>query len=1118
MPFFSRVCSRFVNLSGTTRDLQQRVAAGETLESVLLEAFAVVREASKRVLGLRPFDVQLIGGMVLHDGQIAEMRTGEGKTLVAVLPAYLNALTGKGVHVVTVNDYLARRDAEWVGQIHKYLGLSVGLIQQGMTAQQRRESYACDVTYVTNSELGFDYLRDNLATSKVDLVVPTFNFCIIDEVDSILIDKALALTPLHPFPSLPALPCFPHSQSKMDLVVPSFNFCIIDEVDSILIDEARTPLIISGPAEKPSERYLVAAKIAAAFERDVHYTVDEKQKVVLLAEAGYDGAGKVSQEQSSEEGSEGESGKEKASHGKQQRMILRQGAVVAVKPLPACTLSLPMSARPTQVDEKQKVVLLTEIGYEEAELVLKVDEKQKVVLLTEIGYEEAELVLKVTDLYDPKEQWASFLLNAIKAKELFTKDVQYIVRDGAVLIVDEFTGRIMEGRRWSEGVHQAVEAKEGVAIQNETVGLCGVSEGVHQAVEAKEGVVPRTSSCRWAKMMEGRRWGEGVHQAVEAKEGVAIQNETYPKLCGMTGTAATEADEFGGIYKLAVAEVPTNRPLQRKDEQDVVYRTSVGKWRAVVADVKGRHAEEQPVLVDEQDVVYRTSVGKWKAVVADVKGRHAEGRPVLVGTTSVEISEALSAKLKEANVPHQVLNAKPENVEREAEIVAQSGRVGAVTIATNMAGRGTDILLGGNAEFMARLKLREALMPRVVKADDVAFIFQGKTKIAVKRTWTVPPSLFPCPLLPDLTDAVNEAVQAAVEAWGSSSLTALEAEDRLAFACEKGPTSDPVVKQLRAAFEAVEGEYRRFTEEEKRKVIAAGGLHVIGTERHESRRVDNQLRGRSGRQGDPGSSRFFLSLEDNLLRVFGGERIDGLMRAFHVEDLPIESPFLNRALEDAQRKVENYYFDIRKQLFEYDQVLNSQRERFYSERRRALETEDLEGLMLEYAQLTMDDIVNANIDPSLSQEEWNFEALTKKVKQYCALLTDLSIDDIIYHSDTVDTLRDYLHQRSKDAYYTKKAEVESAVPGLMRDAERYFVLTQMDLLWKEHLQALRFTQQAVALRGYAQRDPLIEYKLEGYNLFLAMMGQIRRNVIYSVYQFNPVTVTQPDGGQPSGSS
>ncbi|GJP43372.1 hypothetical protein CLOM_g2845 [Closterium sp. NIES-68] len=889
-PIASRLSD--AQLRGTTRDLQQRVQAGESLDSVLPEAFAVVREASKRVLGLRPFDVQLIGGMVLHDGQIAEMRTGEGKTLVAVLPAYLNALTGRGVHVVTVNDYLARRDAEWVGQIHKYLGLSVGLIQQGMTAQQRRESYACDVTYVTNSELGFDYLRDNLATSKADLVVP------------------------------------------------SFNFCIIDEVDSILIDEARTPLIISGPAEKPSERYLTAAKIAQAFERDTHYTVDEKQKLVLL---------------------------------------------------------------------------------------------------TEIGYEEAELVLKVTDLYDPREQWASFIINAIKAKELFIRDVQYIVRDGAVLIVDEFTGRIMEGRRWSEGVHQAVEAKEGVVIQNETVSLASISY-----------------------------------------QNFFLQ---YPKLCGMTGTAATEADEFESIYKLAVAEVPTNRPLQRKDEQDSVYRTSVGKW---------------------------------KAVVADVMGRHAEGRPVLVGTTSVEISEALSAKLKQANVPHQVLNAKPENVEREAEIVAQSGRVGAVTIATNMAGRGTDILLGGNAEFMARLKLREALMPRVVKADDTEYIFQGKTKVAVKRTWTVPANLFPCQLSADFTEVVAEAVAAAVEAWGANSQTALEAEDRLAFACEKGPTSDPVIKQLRAAFEAVEGEYKRFTEEEKQRVIAAGGLHVIGTERHESRRVDNQLRGRSGRQGDPGSSRFFLSLEDNLLRVFGGERIDGLMRAFHVEDLPIESPFLNRALEDAQRKVENYYFDIRKQLFEYDQVLNSQRDRFYSERRRALETEDMEGLMLEYAELTMDDIVNANIDPSESQEEWNFEALTKKVKQYCALLTDLSIEDIIYHSDTVDSLRGYLHQRSRDAYYRKRAEVEAAVPGLMRDAERYFVLTQMDLLWKEHLQALRFTQQAVALRGYAQRDPLIEYKLEGYNLFLAMMGQIRRNVIYSVYQFNPVLVSQPDAAQGLG--
>ncbi|CAI5518215.1 unnamed protein product [Closterium sp. Naga37s-1] len=911
-----------------------------------------------------------------------------------------------------------------------------------MTAQQRRESYACDVTYVTNSELGFDYLRDNLATSKADLVVPSFNFCIIDEVDSILIDEARTLTPFHSLPRrLPSLTSPPPLTSKVDLVVPSFNFCIIDEVDSILIDEARTPLIISGPAEKPSERYLVAAKIAAAFERDVHYTTcyEEAELVLKLTDLYAP---------------------------KQQWAPFLLNTVAPLSSLPSLPTRLP-SLRADLYDPKQQwasfllnVITPSSPFFLSFALFLSassssfplpacsVDEKQKVVLLTEIGYEEAELVLKVTDLYDPKEQWASFLLNAIKAKELFAKDVQYIVRDGAVLIVDEFTGRIMEGRRWSEGVHQAVEAKEGVAIQNETVslasisyqnfflqvGLCGVSEGVHEAVEAKEGVgiqnetlfgVTGLAATEAATIRQPSPpsfvppahlpllfvppthlpllFVPPTHLPLLFVPPTPVSSLPFtlsictgvpPKLCGMndtaaieadrTGTAATEADEFESIYKLAVAEVPTNRPLQRKDEQDVVYRTSVGKWRAVVADVKGRHAEEQP---DEQDVVYRTSVGKWKAVVADVKGRHAEGRPVLVGTTSVEISEALSAKLKEANVPHQVLNAKPENVEREAEIVAQSGRVGAVTIATNMAGRGTDILLGGNAEFMARLKLREALMPSlfpcplspdlsnaVNEAVQAAVQAWGSESVlfhslpsyahplpscphphqvppslfpcplspdltnavneavqAAVQAWgsesvlfhslpsyahplpscphphqvppslfpcplspdfshtvnfetsqnstvitqpffvlQVPASLFPCPLSPDLTDAVNEAVQAAVEAWGSSALTALEAEDRLAFACEKvrggvrvprltlwgptsdpvvkqlraafeaGPTADPVVKQLRAAFEAVEGEYRRFTEEEKRKVIAAGGLHVIGTERHESRRVDNQ--------------------------------------------------------------------------------------------------------------------------------------------------------------------------------------------------------------------------------------------------------------------------------------
>ncbi|CAN1199247.1 Protein translocase subunit SECA1, chloroplastic [Linum perenne] len=748
-----------------TSGLKQRAQQGESLDSLLPEAFALVREASKRVLGLRPFDVQLIGGMVLHKGEIAEMKTGEGKTLVAILPAVLNALSGKGVHVVTVNDYLARRDCEWVGQVPRFLGLKVGLIQQNMTSEQRRENYLCDITYVTNSELGFDYLRDNLATSVEELVLRRF------------------------------------------------NYCVIDEVDSILIDEARTPLIISGPAEKPSDRYYKAAKIAAAFERDIHYTVDEKQKNVLL---------------------------------------------------------------------------------------------------TEQGYEDSEEILNLKDLYDPREQWAMYILNAIKAKELFLRDVNYIVRGKEVFIVDEFTGRVMQGRRWSDGLHQAVEAKEGLPIQNETITLASISY-----------------------------------------QNFFLQ---FPKLCGMTGTAATESTEFESIYKLKVTIVPTNKPMIRKDDSDVVFRATVGKWRAVVVEISRMHKT---------------------------------GRPVLVGTTSVEQSDALSVQLQEAEIPHEVLNAKPENVEREAEIVAQSGRLGAVTIATNMAGRGTDIILGGN-------------------------------------------------------------------------------------------------------------------------VISAGGLHVVGTERHESRRIDNQLRGRSGRQGDPGSSRFFLSLEDNIFRIFGGDRIQGLMRAFRVEDLPIESQMLTKALDEAQRKVENYFFDIRKQLFEYDEVLNSQRDRVYSERRRALESGSLQSLIVEYAELTMDDILEANIGSDAPSENWDLEKLIAKVQQYCYLLNDLTPDLLRSQCSSYSELRDYLRLRGRDAYLQKRESVEEEAPGLMKEAERFLILNNIDRLWKEHLQSIKFVQQAVGLRGYAQRDPLIEYKLEGYNLFLDMMARIRRNVIYSIYQFKPVLVKKDE--------
>lgn len=867
-----------------TAALQERARRGDSLDSILPEAFAVVREASKRVLGLRPFDVQLIGGMVLHKGEIAEMRTGEGKTLVAILPAYLNALTGKGVHVVTVNDYLARRDCEWVGQVPRFLGLKVGLIQQNMTSEQRRENYLCDITYVTNSELGFDFLRDNLATS-------------VDE-----------------------------------LVMRNFNYCVIDEVDSILIDEARTPLIISGPAEKPSDQYYKAAKVAAAFERDIHYTVDEKQKNVLL---------------------------------------------------------------------------------------------------TEQGYADAEEILDVKDLYDPRQQWASYILNAIKAKELFLKDVNYIIRGKEVLIVDEFTGRVMQGRRWSDGLHQAVEAKEGLPIQNETVTLASISY-----------------------------------------QNFFLQ---FPKLCGMTGTAATESAEFESIYKLKVTMVPTNKPMIRKDDSDVVFRATSGKWRAVVVEISRMHKI---------------------------------GRPVLVGTTSVEQSDALSEQLREAGIPHEVLNAKPENVEREAEIVTQSGRLGAVTIATNMAGRGTDIILGGNAEFMARLKLREILMPRVVRPAEGVFV--SVKKPPPKRTWKVSESLFPCTLSKEKTKLAEEAVEVAVKMWGPRSLTELEAEERLSYSCEKGPVQDEVIAKLRSAFLEIVGEYKVYTEEEKKEVISAGGLHVIGTERHESRRIDNQLRGRSGRQGDPGSSRFFLSLEDNIFRIFGGDRIQGMMRAFRVEDLPIESKMLTKALDEAQRKVENYFFDIRKQLFEYDEVLNSQRDRIYTERRRALEADDLQALLIEYAELTMNDILQANIGSDAPRESWDLEKLISKLQQYCYLLNDLTPDLLAPNCSTYEELQQYLQLRGREAYLQKRDIVEKEAPGLMKEAEKFLILNNIDRLWKEHLQALKFVQQAVGLRGYAQRDPLIEYKLEGYNLFIEMMAQIRRNVIYAVYQFKPVMVKPQD--------
>ena len=879
-------------LKAKTVEFKQRLSNGETLDDILPEAFAVVRESGRRVLGLRHFDVQLQGGIILHTGQIAEMKTGEGKTLVATLPSYLNALTGKGVHVITVNDYLARRDAEWMGQVHRFLGLSVGLIQSSMTPGERQKNYQCDITYVTNSEIGFDYLRDNMATSMAEVVQRPF------------------------------------------------NFCVIDEVDSILVDEARTPLIISGQVERPTEKYLQAAEIAFSLQKDEHYEVNEKDRNVLL---------------------------------------------------------------------------------------------------TDEGFAESENQLGVTDLFDPEDPWAHFMFNAIKAKELFLKDVNYIVRNDEVVIVDEFTGRVLPGRRWSDGLHQAIEAKEHVEIQPETQTLATIT----------------------------------------------YQNLflLYPKLGGMTGTAKTEEVEFEKIYKREVTIIPTNQVRRREDLSDMVFKTEGGKWGAIAKEC----AE-----------------------------MHENGRPVLVGTTSVEKSELLSRLLKEMNIPHELLNARPENVEREAEIIAQAGRSGAVTIATNMAGRGTDIILGGNSEYMARLKLREYFMPRIVSPEDDEFGIQRASGLPIGgsgsgqgfvpgkkvKTWRASPEIFPTNLKKETEQLLKESVEVAVKAYGERSLSELDAEEKVAVAAEKAPTDDLVIQKLRLAYQQIKHEYEEFTTTEHDDVVGRGGLHVIGTERHESRRIDNQLRGRAGRQGDPGTTRFFLSLEDNLLRIFGGDRVAGLMNAFQVEeDMPIESGMLTRSLEGAQKKVETYYYDIRKQVFEYDEVMNNQRRAIYAERRRVLEGQDLKEQVVKYAEKTMDDIVDYYINPDLPSEEWELDKLVDKVKEFVYLLADMQ--SVQLEDMGVVEIKAFLHEQARIAYDMKEAQIDQIQPGLMRQAERFFILQRIDTLWREHLQQMDALRESVGLRGYGQKDPLIEYKSEGYELFLDMMVNIRRDVVYSLFMFQP---------------
>ncbi len=800
--------------------MQDRVLEKEALDKILPEAFAVVREAGKRVLQMRHFDVQLIGGYFLHNGHIAEMRTGEGKTLVATLPAYLNALTGKGVHIVTVNDYLAKRDSEWMGKIYKFLGLSVGVVLSGGRGDNdfdlKKAAYACDITYGTNNEFGFDYLRDNMAGSLEMLVQRPY------------------------------------------------NYAIIDEVDSILIDEARTPLIISGRLEKSAETYRIMAKIAPQLKKDVDYEVDEKNKNIILTEEGID---------------------------------------------------------------------------------------------------RAQELLGVDDLFDISTQYAHHLLQALKARELFTRDTDYVVKAGEVVIVDEFTGRMMEGRRWSDGLHQAIEAKENVKIQDETQTLASIT----------------------------------------------FQNlfRLYPKLSGMTGTAMTEEAEFGKIYNLEVTSIPTNKTDIRKDFPDVIYKT-----------------EKQ----------------KYLSVVDDIIEMNKIGRPVLVGTISIEKSEYISDLLKKRGVKHNVLNAKHH--EKEAYIIAQAGRFGAVTIATNMAGRGTDILLGGNAEYLAKEELE-------------------------KQNITVETSSY--------EQKKNEILQNS----------------------------------------------RELTELEHQKVVDAGGLHVIGTERHESRRIDNQLRGRAGRQGDPGSTRFFLSLEDNLMRIFGGDKIVGLMEMLNVEEnMAIESPIISRQIQSAQKKVETYHFDIRKSVLEYDDVMNVQREKFYAQRRRVIRGEKLNENILYMIEQEIDRLLRSCISPEMQPEEYIYEDLQTMIKELHSTIPQLSLFgvsdiqglkfDAIYEKIKENAFLAYQnHEREIVDFYndviakyeeSPKIEEPFVAKNVMRNIEKDILLRVIDSKWIDHLHNIDMLRDGIGLRAYGQKDPLIEYKKEAYDLFNKMMFEIQGETARHIFR------------------
>ena len=812
-------------LKDKTRQFKERLVGGETLDQLLPEAFATVREAADRVLGMRPYRVQVIGGIILHQGRIAEMKTGEGKTLVAILPAYLNALTGKGVHIVTVNDYLAKRDSEWMGKVYRFLGLSVGLIIHDLLPEQRRAAYAADVTYGTNNELGFDYLRDNMAIYK------------------------------------------------QEMVQREHNFVIVDEVDSILIDEARTPLIISGKGEESSKLYEMADYFVSRLKKQVFASTDDKELQ-------------------------------------------------------------------DQYDCDYIVV-----------------EKERTVSLTQTGIRKAEEFFHVENLADAENATLSHHINqAMKARGLMKRDIDYVVKDGQVIIVDEYTGRLMYGRRYNEGLHQAIEAKEGVQVASENKTLATIT----------------------------------------------FQNffRLYAKLSGMTGTALTEEEEFSGIYDLDVVEIPTNRPVIRKDDPDVVYKTEAAKFRAVVRQVRECHERKQPVLV---------------------------------GTISIEKSELLSQMLKKEGIAHNVLNAKHH--EKEAEIIAQAGHLGAVTIATNMAGRGTDIMLGGNAEFMAKNDLRKQGMAEELIVESNSF----------------------------------------------------------------AETDDPDILAARAAYNEAYARYKKEVDAQADLVRAAGGLFIVGTERHESRRIDNQLRGRAGRQGDPGETRFFLSLQDDVMRLFGSERVQNMMEALGIdEDTPIDAKILSGAIENAQKTVESRNYQARKSVLEYDDVMNVQRKIIYEQRRQVLDGEDLRGNIQSMVHFVADSALHAAFGEQHHLDSEQFSSLVRQFEGVYFPQGAWVESEEALRSLTREAAEEKLLALLQRSYEKREEQYGEAV---MREVERIITLRVVDEYWMDHIDAMDDLRQGIRLRAYAQSNPVVEYKREGFAMFEAMTNAIKEEIVRRLYTF-----------------